>query len=929
MVAEAPRGLGELALAPDPSAVRRAREFVRDETAGFCRPEVVDAASAVVTELVTNALLHARTAVTVRIAAAGAGVRLEVEDRDPGGTVGPSAARAGDGRGVTGRGLLLVEALAERWGVTVDADGKTVWAEIATGMPAEAVVTPPRTPSHPQASDAHPVRLVGVPVRLVAESSSRLDDLRRECGILLLSEDRDADLVPLLSDLADLLDAVALSRQVAAEAAEAAHRAGQRLVDITLAIPPTVIATFWHLLDVVDAASELSRAGRLLTVAPTAEVAAFRRWWCSEIERQVTGSAPKPCPFPVAPAGPPPAPPKPRPEALLEAERSARRSAERAAARLARLQALTADLSRRLNVRDVAAAALAHVVAELGGRSGAVCLLRPDGQTVAIVGHLGYDGQVAGYWAEFSVSADLPASEAIRTGQSVHYRDLAERDARYPLLAAAPTESDPAASVTPLRVEEDRVLGALVVGYSDVSHLADEDGAFIDAAAGHVAHALERARLAEAEDAAAERASFLAEASASLSGSLDLERTFAALVEAAAPRVADWCSVHVVRPDGSLRFAAAGHRDGGVRDAVVEMHRRWPPAPESALRRVAVTGTAALYQVVPEAMLTDAAHDDEHLALLRRMGMSSLAVVPLKAGESVVGVLALANAAGRVITVEDFALAQDLAARGAAAMVNARLFEERSRAAEALQASLLPARLPAVPGLDIAARYVAAAADVDVGGDFYDVFGAGGSWFVAVGDVRGKGVEAAAVTGLARHTIRALARVEPSPSAILGHLNDLLVEAEAGSESAVPRFCTVVLARLDLHPGGGAEVTISVAGHPLPVVRRADGTLRECGVPGSLVGLLDTVALTDTCTPLGPGEALVMFTDGVTERHEGRRFFGEDGLASVLTRARPGAGAAELAETLEAAVRDFDARPPGDDMAVVVVRPVTPGDRSP
>lgn len=308
-----------------------------------------------------------------------------------------------------------------------------------------------------------------------------------------------------------------------------------------------------------------------------------------------------------------------------------------------------------------------------------------------------------------------------------------------------------------------------------------------------------------------------------------------------------------------------------------------------------------------------------------------MAILPLRSQNGSVGALSLVTGAGRLLHDADIQLAHQLAARAAIAIENARLFAERSRVARSLQASLLPPSLPSVPGLELGARYAPAGEGVEVGGDFYDAFAVdGGRWLLVVGDVRGKGVDAAAVTGLARHTIRAIALYETTPSAILAHLNRVLLAAEADRVAALqsfddtpweltePRFCTVALAVIEPGPAG-ADVVVCCGGHPLPMVARADGTVEQTGRAGSLLGAAADVDLHDVSVRLGPGESLICFTDGIVERHMGRAFFDETGIARVLADVGD-ADAATVAARIEHEARSLFDDSPHDDMAVLVAR---------
>jgi sigma-B regulation protein RsbU (phosphoserine phosphatase) len=216
-----------------------------------------------------------------------------------------------------------------------------------------------------------------------------------------------------------------------------------------------------------------------------------------------------------------------------------------------------------------------------------------------------------------------------------------------------------------------------------------------------------------------------------------------------------------------------------------------------------------------------------------------------------------------------------------------------------------------VPGLDVSAAYRPAGDGQEVGGDFYDIFQIGaGDWVLALGDVCGKGVEAAVVTALVRYTIRALTVQHEQPSAVLRELNDVLV-GQGGD-----RFCTVVLVRLR-RDGDTWSATLASGGHPLPLHLPAEGAVRPVGVPGTLVGVLAHVRLHDTVLDLAPGDLLVTYTDGVTEGRRGAEFFGEDRLERSVLAHRD---ASRPADGILDDVLDFQRGSARDDIAVVAVR---------
>ncbi|MFP5369687.1 MAG: PP2C family protein-serine/threonine phosphatase, partial [Actinomycetes bacterium] len=252
-------------------------------------------------------------------------------------------------------------------------------------------------------------------------------------------------------------------------------------------------------------------------------------------------------------------------------------------------------------------------------------------------------------------------------------------------------------------------------------------------------------------------------------------------------------------------------------------------------------------------------------------------------------------------------------------LLDARRRAEESEArarllARTLQQSLLPPAVPEIPGLDVGAAFRPAGAGDEVGGDFYDVFETrAGGWAVAVGDVRGKGAEAAAVTALARYTVRAGAFRDVQPARVLADLNDVLLR-ERGDWS-----CTVAIGSLTPRDGCGWRVTVACGGHPPPLRIGPSSPARPVGRPGTLLGLLDTIDVADVEEALAPGEAVVFFTDGVTEARGPEGFFGEERLAGLLDTLRD-AGAVEIARGVVDRVVEFQAGDPRDDIAVVVVR---------
>jgi serine phosphatase RsbU (regulator of sigma subunit) len=288
----------------------------------------------------------------------------------------------------------------------------------------------------------------------------------------------------------------------------------------------------------------------------------------------------------------------------------------------------------------------------------------------------------------------------------------------------------------------------------------------------------------------------------------------------------------------------------------------------------------------------------------------------LKVREQVVGAITLATAeSGRRFAPQDLAVAEDLGLRVASAVEHARLYRTRSAIAQTLQASLLPPVLPEIPGLETAAVFRPAGEDHEVGGDFYDLFSTGKrQWFVVMGDVCGKGAEAAAVTALARYTIRAAVVRHRSPAGILRWLNDaMLRQQRAGS-----RFATVACARLDLERGD-VVVTVACGGHPCPRVLRSTGLVEELGASGTLLGAVRDIKVEDRVTRLVAEDAIVFYTDGLTEAGAPKRVWTPGQLDAAVAGARHRTAQGIVNHLMRRALGDAQG-PLRDDIALLAVR---------
>jgi serine phosphatase RsbU (regulator of sigma subunit) len=387
--------------------------------------------------------------------------------------------------------------------------------------------------------------------------------------------------------------------------------------------------------------------------------------------------------------------------------------------------------------------------------------------------------------------------------------------------------------------------------------------------------------------------------------------------------VGDWCGVDLLEEDGSTRSVVVAHVDPAKVEWAKQLREKYPPDPreDRGVRKVLVTGESEVYPYIPRELLVESAVDEEHLRLIDEIGMQSAIIAPMTARGKTLGAITFVSAeSGRIYDDDDVLLAEELAARCGLAVDNARLFSERTHIARTLQESLLPPELPQPPGLEIAARFRAAGEGYEVGGDFYDVFDTGSDrWAAVIGDVCGKGPEAAAITALARYTLRAAAMLDDVPSRILGTLNAAMLRQRDDR-----RFSTVLYASLDGRDGGGDDgtcVRFASGGHPLPLVLRAGGDAIEVGTPGTLLGIVSDPDLTDEEVRLRPGDAVVLYTDGVTDAGAPDHVHEPEQLAEAL-RGRRYESADSVAERLlDIALGSANGGAvPRDDIAILVIK---------
>ncbi len=567
---------------------------------------------------------------------------------------------------------------------------------------------------------------------------------------------------------------------------------------------------------------------------------------------------------------------------------------------LRKLQSIITALSAAPSEDAIADVAVDCLLQAVGADAG-VLAVRDDDHLV-VRRAVGY-GDVAGEWARMPVDAGLPLSEAARLGEPIFLSTGEARLRGYPASAAIPVMHEGLVAL-PLAVGG-RSLGVLGLSFTEPRRFDPDEQALLTTIAHLCGLTIDRFQRGE-------RLSRLQALTGELSRAFTVDDVVRVIRDEPIPgRSVRSRGLWLLDEESGELLMTLPERPGS--EPVVLSLAADLPAAEAAR-----TGTA-VWVGGPSAI-------SSQFPTLAGTGLRSAAAIPLAAEDRVVGVLTVGFDHDLPVEDDDRRFLVAMAEQAAVALERARLYDserasrrqaeqDRQRSMElarALQTSLLPPRLPEVPGLDLGARYHPALAGLEVGGDFYDVFDTGGDWAVVIGDVCGKGPEAAALTALARYTIRSVAMDLRHPAQVLRKLNDTLLHHQLDE-----RFCTVAYGRV-VPSVGGVRVSVCLGGHPTPLVLRATGEIEPVGPEGGLIGLFPEIRLWEETAQLGAGDSLVFYTDGVTEARSGREQFGDQRLEEVL-RACAGLTASEVAENLEAAVVDFGGPSPRDDIAVLVL----------
>ncbi|MDO0925435.1 SpoIIE family protein phosphatase [Streptomyces sp. TG1A-8] len=853
-------------------SVATARSFVRDTLQGWGCADIVDDAVVLTSELVTNAVVHAGTQADVLCLRAEDGVRVEVSDRYPEREVPlqGSLATMGSLDREGGRGLQLCAALAARWGVDYTPTHKNVWFQL--DLPERPVGT--RT--------AGPV----LPIDLLPLADGRV-------RVAVLQIDRKGTISAWNEDAEELFGY---------SAAEATGR------------PLTDFAAWPHTPGTGTGIAEALRLSRWEgTYGIRGADGRVASVYASHLRVRDTGG---------------------EPSTVCLLVRDHERAVLQTPSRVPSGDQATASDGKNADPFEVFIGSPApddldgllqrtvERARDMLDADSAFLLLATDDETELEVRASTGLPSARQRFARVPVEAG-PGRYGSARMPAVH-DDLSAVPGAVPLLAGTGMRS---VVTVPLKVEG-RLTGSLGVAAEAPGRYSNEEALRLQFAADRIALAVESARLGELERLRRGSLSFLVEASDLLAGTLDRDQTLALMAQMTVPTLATWCAVYTIADQASEPYLSyVLHEDEELIDGIKSLLSKISPpdpVPTPGARVWSTPGEVAHQAALRSSMRSlGLSGGPSHriapgigptLATASAVGGETV-VLPLVARNRVIGMLTLGKPTDEHFRQEILELAEDLSRRAALALDNARLYSERTAISQALQRSLLPPGLPQIDGVEVEVIYRAAGEGNEVGGDFYDLFPIGdGAYGFAIGDVCGTGPNAAAVTGLARHALRLLAREGLSGPAVLERLNSAILD-----EGDRSRFLTLLYGELRPQQDGSAELKVVCAGHPLPLRLRQDGTVLPAAEPQPLLGVMEDLELYEERVTLDPGDVLLCVTDGVTERREGTRMLGDDGLADVLTTCT-GLTAGAVAARIMRAVERFASDAPSDDMAILAMR---------
>lgn len=800
---------------PEARSVLLARRFVRSVLEGVAT-EVVETAELLAGELVTNAVLHARTEVEVRVRSHEGQVHVRVWDGRPDRPLVPRELRAYAG---SGRGLALVEELASSHGVHTEQDGKAVWFELWPGP------APPASgweSVQPCGGRTVAVRLTDLPYVVLRAAEQKTDEVLRELLLTVSAEERTdirhQDLL-VAHDMSNVI-----SRCVSAVLQKAP--AASPTLTLTLDFPADAAPAVGILRRVCEQGDTAAQLGVLLTLPAAPHVRIFRRWILDQLFTQLMGG--EPTAWSLLPGMP---------------------------------DADSLELT-PWDVGDVEDSGVATIAADDGGRIIAVNAAMTDllgwqadeliGRplTTVIPEHL-RERHRAGFSSLLLTGRSrirgrsIPLPALHRDGHLVHVRLVVQGQ------EAADGRTVRVGQFTPRAAAPGEERSATRPGTGRSARV----------------HTGASAMRQESEDAASalERLTLLADTATALTSTLDLQEGLRRVCQVLTRQLADWCVVDLLDEHGDVERVCVVHRDPQALDVGVELGRLPPMSKETRgpLARVLHGAGPLLITDIPPPKQTDNPLDARKLELLHRLDADSAIMAPLRARRDTLGALTVVRtASNRPFTEQDTLLVADLVKSISLGVDNARLHQHTHTAAERLQRSLLP-RLPCNPPLEIAARYAPSSTTAQVGGDWFDAFVLpNGDTALVIGDVCGHDLNAAVTMSQLRNMLRGIAvDCQVPPSEILRRLDIATLTFYPHSTAT----CAYALVKGSFN--GPWDVHHSSAGHLPPLLTHPDGDTRYLGsASGLLLGVDAGIPRPTARDPLPPHSTLLMFTDGLIER---------------------------------------------------------------
>ncbi|WP_182525444.1 PP2C family protein-serine/threonine phosphatase [Nocardioides dongkuii] len=573
------------------------------------------------------------------------------------------------------------------------------------------------------------------------------------------------------------------------------------------------------------------------------------------------------------------------------------------------LDSLAADLTSASTPREVAQSFVENAGATLAASSSRVFVL--EGEVLRSIAWDGAGQGIQGKYDEVPLDSASPLAVAVRTATPHHYADRSEIELAFPDLRGYYTE-ERSLHLVPL-LHEGTGTGLLALSFTPGRRPHGATTGFLDALGNALSRALQRAAGLEQERAAAQRLALLAEASMTLASTLELPATLDEIGRLLVPRFADCCVVQLLE-NGVLQTAHLVHADPPTSARTRALHGRFPIRMDAPAGppQVVRTGVSEVHPSVPPELLAAAATSEEHREVLAGLGITSALVAPLRGRDRVLGAITLIHAAsGRRYSQDDVSFLEDVADRAALALENAAAFREQrsrladvTRVAEAAQRAILappPARTGTVA---LAARYVSAAADAQVGGDLYEVVPRPDGVRLLVGDVRGKGLSAVRTATIVLGEFR-------SAAADLDDLADVAVRVDRRLRSYLTDEDFVTACFVELRADGTYDAL--TCGHPAPVVVSHGQLCDLIMVHSPPLGLGVTPVVSRGT--LHPGDRMVLFTDGLAEARLPNGEFVDH--HAVLAPIAQGPLESSLDEALDV-LRSLVGGVLGDDLALLV-----------